>query len=105
VDESRQDPSLLDEGRISFIGAGAPEGNYVSRAVIALSGDITPSMPYLSRVIAHCGYNPGSKTLAFRWEGMPVVVQPDTITINDMRDMKTARRFLDWLKEKLKTSR
>jgi len=59
-------------------------------------------MLYLSRVIAHCGYNPGSITMAFRWGGMPVVVQPDTITINDMRDMKTARRFLDWLKEKLK---
>jgi hypothetical protein len=102
VDESRPDPSFLDECRISFIGAGALEGNCVSRAVITLSGDMTPAMLYLSRVIAHCGYNPGSKTMAFRWGGMPVVVQPDTITINDMRDMETARRFLDWLKEKLK---
>jgi hypothetical protein len=75
----------------------------VTRAVIALSGDITPAMPHLNRVIEHCGYNPESKTLAFRWDGRPVVVRPDTITINDMRDVKTAQEFLNWLKEKLKT--
>jgi hypothetical protein len=32
---------------------------------------------------------------------MPVVVRPDTITVNNMADIKTARAFLDWLKNKM----
>jgi hypothetical protein len=104
VDNTFPDSAWLDECRISFIGAGAPAGNYVSRAVITLTQDIAPFMAHLSRQIENSGYNRESKTLAFRWEGMPVVVTPGTVTINDMRDMKTARRFLGWLEEKLKTA-
>jgi hypothetical protein len=104
VDNTFPDSAWLDECLISFIGAGAPAGNYVSRAVITLSRDLTPFMEHLSRQIENSGYNTESKTLAFRWEGMPVVVVADTITINAMRDRATAQRFIGWLKEKLKTA-
>ena len=93
--------SVLENCRISFVGAGARQENYVTRAIFKLSGDISPYMPHLSRVIENCGYNPNVKTLAFRVWGMPVVARPDTITVNNMADMKTARAFLDWLKSKM----
>ncbi|MGD1119105.1 MAG: hypothetical protein ABR886_06415 [Dehalococcoidales bacterium] len=93
--------SVLENCRISFVGAGAPVDNHVTRAIFELSGDISPYMPHLSRVIENCGYNPTEKTLAFPVRGMPVVVRPDTITVNNMADIKTARAFLDWLKNKM----
>ncbi len=96
------DISVLDNCRISFWAEGAKSDNYVTRAVFTLSGDITPAMPHLSRMIKDSSYNPGSKTLAFRVWDMPVVVKPDTITVNKMQDMATAHKFLDWLKDKIK---
>ena len=93
--------AVLENCRISFVGAGASQENYVTRAIFELSGDISPYMPHLSRVIENCGYNPTVKTLAFRVWGMPAVARPDTITVNNMAEMKTARAFLDWLKNKM----
>ena len=95
------DISALDNCRITFIGAGAPTDNYVTRAIFTLAGDISPAMPHLARVIANSSYNRESKTLAFRVWNMPVVAKPDTITINNMADTATAHKFLDWLKEKM----
>jgi len=99
------DTSVLDNCRIIFIGAGAPTDNYVTRAIFQLAGDITPAMPHLNRVIAGSSYNPASKALAFRVWNMPVVVRPDTITINNMGDLEKAHAFLDWLKEKMAEDR
>ena len=100
--EPGPDTSILDNCRITFIGAGAQIDNYLTRAVIELSGDISPAMPHLSRVIENCAFNPLVKTMAFRFQNMPVVVSSDTITINNMSDLAAAHRFLDWLKEKIR---
>jgi ArsR family metal-binding transcriptional regulator len=98
------DAPILENCDITFIGAGATQENYITRAIIKLSGDITPCLPHLSRVIENCGYSPDVKSIAFRFQNMPVVIRSDTITINNMADLETARGFLDWLKEKIKTA-
>ncbi len=95
------DSSFLDNSQIWLVGPQIPQENYVTRAIIELSGDITPCLPHLSRVIENCGYRPDVQTIAFRVWDMPVVIQSNTITINNMRDMETAHRFLEWLKSKM----
>jgi ArsR family metal-binding transcriptional regulator len=104
VEKQHLDTSVLDNCRISFVGAGITVGNYLTRAIFELSGDISPAMPHLSRVISNCGYTPGAKTIAFRVRDMPVVVRPDRITINNMRDLETAHEFLAWLKDKMESA-
>ncbi len=95
------DTSILDNAQIWLVGPQIQQENYVTRAIIELSGDIAPCLPHLSRVIENCGYRPDVETIAFRLWDMPVVIQSNTITINNLRDMKTAHRFLDWLKSKM----
>jgi hypothetical protein len=104
MEKKRLDTSVLDNCKISFIGAGARVDNYVTRAIIELAGDITPAMLRLSKVIENCGYNSEVKTLAFRFQNMPVVVLANTITVNNMWDLETAQKFLDWLKSRMETA-
>jgi hypothetical protein len=104
MEKKRLDTSIIDNCKISFIGAGATVDNYVTRAIIELAGDITPVIPHLSKVIENCIYNPEVKTLAFRFQNMPVVIRDDIITVNNMQDMETAGALLDWLKSRMETS-
>jgi hypothetical protein len=99
------DVSFLDNCRISIVNGIDPRGeSYLPRTIIELSGDISPAMPHLSRVIENCGYHPGVKTIAFRIWNMPVVILVDRITVNHMVDLEMAYKFLDWLKEKIKSA-
>ena len=101
--ERSPDISCLDNCQIFLLGENIKTSNYITRAIIKLSGDISPFMLQLSRVIENCGYNAGSKAIAFRYQDMSTVITRDTITISGMRDEQTARVFLDWLREKIKS--
>ncbi len=104
MDKPEPDTSFLDNYQIFLLGENIQTSNYITRAIIKLSGDISPFMTHLSRVIENCGYNPGSRALAFRYQDMSTVVIPDTITISGMRDKQSAALFLEWLKEMIKTT-
>jgi ArsR family metal-binding transcriptional regulator len=104
MDNREPDTSFLDDCRIFLVGENIETSNYITRTIIKLARDMSPFMPQLSRVIENCGYSPRSKTIAFRYHEMPVVVARETITINGMRDKETAKVFLDWLKEKIKNA-
>ncbi len=70
----------------------------MTRAVIELSGDISPAMPHMSRLIEGCAYNPGANIMGFRVKGMGVIVEAHKITINNAEDEVTAKAVIDWLK-------
>jgi hypothetical protein len=95
------DTSVLDNCQITLVGQQMQQENYLTRTIIQISGDITPYMAHLSRVIKDCGYHPDGKTIAFRIWDMPVVIHSDYIVINNMRDLETAHKFLKWLKNKM----
>ena len=71
----------------------------MTHAVIELSGDISPAMPYLSRLIKGCAYNPEANLMSFRLRGMGVIVYAQKIVINDVEDEATARTVIDWLRD------
>ena len=104
MDKHGPDLSFLDNYQIFLLGENIQVSNYITRAIIKLTGDITPYMPHLSRAIENCGYNAGSKALAFRYQNMSTVIIKDTITISGMRDKQSAAVFLEWLKEKIRTA-
>jgi ArsR family metal-binding transcriptional regulator len=99
------DVSPLENCRISIVkGRGCRCEEEKNSAIIELNGDISPVMPYLSRTIESCGYNPAAKVLAFPVGNLGVVINADKITLIDVADVKTAQAFLDWLKDKIKTA-
>ena len=69
----------------------------MTRAVIKLSGDISPLMPLLSRRIAGCAYHPEVKLMAFRRKNMTVTVDPRRINLQNVEDEATAKTFMEWL--------
>lgn len=95
------DISVLDNCLITFVGQQIPRENYITRTIIHISGDISPYMLHLSRVIKNCGYHPDAKTIAFRIWDMPVVIHSDNIVINNMRELEAAHKFIEWLKNKI----
>jgi ArsR family metal-binding transcriptional regulator len=99
------DTSLLENCRISIVkGRACRCEEDKTGAIIELNGDISPAMPCLSRAIDSCGYNAAAKVLAFRVGKLGVVINADKITLIDVADIKTAHDFLDWLRDKIKTS-
>jgi ArsR family metal-binding transcriptional regulator len=97
--------SILDNSRISIVrGRGCRCEEEKSAAVIDVNGDISPVMPYLSRTVPTCGYNPAAKVCAFRLGEHGVVMNADKITIVDAVEEKTAREFISWLKDKIKSA-
>jgi ArsR family metal-binding transcriptional regulator len=68
-----------------------------TRAVIELSGDISPAMPRMKRLIETCGYNPDVPVAAFRFKDMGVIVERHKITITNAEDEATAKTVMDWL--------
>jgi ArsR family metal-binding transcriptional regulator len=91
------DESVFENYKISIVevrgccGAG-------TRAVIKLSGDISPAMPRMKRLIESCGYNPKAHVAAFRFKDMGVIVERHKITITNAEDEATAKTVMDWLK-------
>jgi hypothetical protein len=69
----------------------------MTRAVIELSGDISPAMPHMSRSIEGCAYNPEVHVMAFRLKDMPVIVESHQITIYNAEDEAMVRTVMDWL--------
>ena len=69
----------------------------MTRAVIKLSGDISPAMPWLSQQIAGCAYNSEAKLLAFRFQNLVVNVEPGLIHISNIEDEKEIKPLMDWL--------
>jgi hypothetical protein len=69
----------------------------MTRAVIELSGDISPAMPHMSQSIEGCAYNPEANLMAFRLKDMPVLIESHQITIYNAEDEATAKTVMDWL--------
>ena len=69
----------------------------MTRAVIELSGDLSPVMPRVSRLIEGCAYNPEANLMGFRYKDMGVIVEAKKITINNAEDEAIARTVLNWL--------
>ena len=68
----------------------------MTRAVIKLSGDISPAMPRLSKLIAGCAYNQRANRMGFRFENMSVTVDPKRINIYQIENEAIIKTFMDW---------
>lgn len=91
--------SAFENYKISIVqGGGCPCAGRITRAVIELSGDISPAMPRMERLIETCGYNPKAHVAAFRFKDMGVIVERNKIIINNAEDEATAQTVMDWLK-------
>lgn len=69
----------------------------ITRAVIELTGDISPAMPLMKKHIESCGYNPQTPIAAFRYKDFGVIVERDIITVNNAEDEATAQAVIDFL--------
>ena len=97
--------SALVNYKISIVrGGGCPCQAWMRRAVVELSRDISPIMPYISKVIEGCAYNPEAKIMGFRHKDMGVIVEARRITINNADDEATARTIIDWLRSVINTN-
>ena len=54
----------------------------------------------LSRLIEGCGYSPQGDSLGFHFEDMSVLMERRRVTMVGAEDEATARRLMDWLKDK-----
>lgn len=69
----------------------------MTRAVIELSGDISPAMPRMSKLIEGCAYSPEAPGLSFRVKDIRVVVERNKIDIYNVENEATAKAVTDWL--------
>jgi hypothetical protein len=69
----------------------------MTRAVIKLSGDISPQMPLLGKRIAGCAYHPEAHLLAFRRKNMAVTIDPRQINLQNVEDEAAVKDFMVWL--------
>ena len=60
---------------------------------------MSAAMPYLSRVIKPCTYNPSANILVFRMEGKSALIYPKAILVYPVEDEAEARLVLDWLRD------
>jgi ArsR family metal-binding transcriptional regulator len=74
----------------------------VTRAVIKLSGDISPAMPWLSQRIPGCAYHPEAKLMAFRINNTAVTVDPKQINIFNVENESAVKALLARLESLLK---
>ncbi len=65
-----------------------------------LDNDITELMPYLNRIIDSAIYNPYGHTLTIKKDGL-VTLHPKEIAAGQVKDVATAEKICDWLKEKI----
>lgn len=73
----------------------------MTRAVIELSGDLSPLMPRMSRLIEGCAYSPETNLIGFNYKGMGVIVEAKKITINNAESKAIAREVMKWLLNKI----
>jgi ArsR family metal-binding transcriptional regulator len=96
MDKERLDKSAFENYKISVVEVrGCCSAG--TRAVIELSGDISPAMPRMKRLIETCAYNPDVPVAAFRFKDMGVIVERNKITITNAEDEATAETVMDWL--------
>jgi hypothetical protein len=69
----------------------------MTRAVIKLSGDISPLMPLLSKRIAGCAYYPEAPVMAFRRKNTAVTVDPRQINLQKVEDEGAVKDFMAWM--------
>jgi ArsR family metal-binding transcriptional regulator len=105
MDKKLMGKSAFENYKISIVqGGGCPCAGQITRAVIELSGDISPAMPRMKRLIETCGYNPDVPVAAFRFRDMGVIVERNKITITNTEDEATAQTVIDFLKNIVNTS-
>lgn len=98
MNEEHSGKSAFENYKISIVkGGGCPCQAGMIRAVVELSTDISTAMPYLSRLIEGCAYNPEANLMGFRFREMGVIVEAHRITINNDEDETTAKTVVDWL--------
>ena len=101
MDKEHLDKSAFENYKISIVQGGGCCGAG-TQAVIELSGDISPAMPRMKRLIESCGYNPKAHVAAFRFRDMGVIVQRNKIIVNNAEDEATAKTVMDWLLNTIK---
>ncbi|MCL6635039.1 MAG: hypothetical protein K6T29_04635 [Peptococcaceae bacterium] len=65
------------------------------RVTALLPRDISDLMPYLNAALTFCAYEPFGPTLTFKFKGSPVVLQPDRVTVGQLREVDMAEEVLD----------
>jgi len=99
MDKEHLDKSAFENYKISIVkGGGCPCAGQITRAVIELSGDISPVMPRMERLIETCGYISEAHVAAFRFKDMGVIAERHKITITNAEDEVKAKTVMDWLK-------
>ncbi len=79
-------PCLVNENRIRFHAE--------------LDTDISDFMPYLNRVINGAIYNHQAHTLTIKKEGL-VTLYPKEIVAGQVKDVQTAYKICDWIKQQI----
>ena len=74
----------------------------MTRAVIKLSGDLSPVMLGASRLIDGCGYSSETNVMGFNYKGFGVIVEAKSITINNADNKAIAREVMRWLQNIIK---
>ena len=59
-------------------------------------------MPLMSKTVVGCAYNPSTKTAAFNIRNMPVVIEPQRLTIYNVDSEAEARGIVDWLDDTIR---
>jgi ArsR family metal-binding transcriptional regulator len=70
----------------------------MARAVIKLSGNISPCLPVIAKKIKGSAYNKEPEQLAFNNQKVVVVMYPKEINLTHLENESHARQVLDWLK-------
>jgi ArsR family metal-binding transcriptional regulator len=96
--KQQPDKSPFENYKISIVEVRGCCMGGMTQAVIELSGDISPAMPRMKRLIEGCAYNPDVPIAAFRFSDMGVIVKRNKITITNAEDEATAKTVMDWLK-------
>ena len=65
---------------VMTVGGGCP-CQAQRRAIIELSDDISTAMPYISKVIKGCAYNPEANIMGFRMGNKSIIVYGHKIEI------------------------
>jgi ArsR family metal-binding transcriptional regulator len=98
MSKQQSEKSALENYKISIVQVqGCPCAGRTTLAVIELSGDISPALPRMKRLIESCGYNPKAHVAAFRFKDTGVIVERHKITITNAKDKATAQTVMDWL--------
>ena len=96
MDKEHLDKSAFENYKISVVEVRGCCSTGI-RAVIELSGDISPAMPRMKGLIETCAYNPDVPVASFRFKDMGVIVERNKITITNAEGEATGKTVMDWL--------